>query len=132
MFKKTKWWIVCGVFTAGLAHAGVDFLEPLDGAVVEPTFLTRFQVTGLEVAPSSDTRPGTGHHHLFINAVDIEKNVVIPYDNQHKHYGKGQTEAEIFLQPGKYTLTLQFGDSMHKSYGEQYRKKINITVEGKP
>jgi hypothetical protein len=132
MFKKTKWWIVCGVFTAGLAHAGVDFLEPLDGAVVEPTFLARFQVTGLEVAPSSDTRPGTGHHHLFINAVDIEKNVVIPYDNQHKHYGKGQTEAEIFLQPGKYTLTLQFGDSMHKSYGAEYRKKINITVEGKP
>jgi len=117
MFSQAKWWMVGGVCMAGLAHAGVDFLEPLDGAVVEPTFMARFQVTGLEVAPSSDTRPGTGHHHLFINAVDIEKNVVIPNDNQHKHYGKGQTEAEVFLQPGKYTLTLQFGDSMHKSYG---------------
>jgi len=132
MFSQAKWWMVGGVCMAGLAHAGVDFLEPLDGAVVEPTFIARFQVTGLEVAPSSDTRPGTGHHHLFINAVDIEKNVVIPNDNQHKHYGKGQTEAEVFLQPGKYTLTLQFGDSMHKSYGPQYRKKINITVVGKP
>jgi hypothetical protein len=132
MFSQAKWWMGGGVCMAGLAHAGVDFLEPLDGAVVEPSFMARFQVTGLEVAPSSDTRPGTGHHHLFINAVDIEKNVVIPNDNQHKHYGKGQTEAEVFLQPGKYTLTLQFGDSMHKSYGPEYRKKINITVVGKP
>ena len=132
MFSQAKWWMLCGMCTVGLAHAGVDFLEPLDGAVVEPTFMARFQVTGLEVVPSNVNKPGTGHHHLFINSVDIEKNVVIPNDNQHKHYGKGQTEAEIFLQPGKYTLTLQFGDSMHKSYGEEYRKKINITVESKP
>jgi hypothetical protein len=77
-------------------------------------------------------RPGTGHHHLFINAVDIEENVVIPFDNQHKHYGKGQTEAEIFLQPGKYKLTLQFGDGAHRSYGTAFRKTISINVVGKP
>jgi hypothetical protein len=77
-------------------------------------------------------RPGTGHHHLFINAVDIEENVVIPFDNQHKHFGKGQTEAEIFLQPGKYKLTLQFGDSAHRSYGAAFKKTISINVVGKP
>ena len=73
---------------------------------------------------------GTGHHHLLIDARDIETGVVIPNDNQHKHFGKGQTESLVFLQPGRYRLTLQFGDGAHRSYGEIMRKSINITVAG--
>ena len=30
--------------------------------------------------------------------------------------------------PGKYRLTLQFGDGLHRSYGEKYRKTIEVTV----
>ncbi len=120
-----------------LAHVfaladGVDFIQPKDGDTVEPTFMAKFAVTGMQVVPSGEIKPGTGHHHLLINAVNIEKNVVIPNDNQHKHYGKGQTEVEVFLQPGKYKLTLQFADGAHKSYGEAYRKTIYVTVAGKP
>ena len=120
-----------------LAHVfaladGVDFIQPKDGDTVEPTFLAKFAVTGMEVSPAGEVKPGPGHHHLLINAVDIEKNVVIPNDNQHKHFGKGQTEAEVFLQPGKYKLTLQFADGAHRSYGEAFRKSIYVTVEGKP
>lgn len=127
------------VLFAGLSLAsvfaladGVDFIQPKDGDTVEPTFLAKFAVTGMEVSPAGEVKPGTGHHHLLINAVDIEKNVVIPNDNQHKHFGKGQTEAEVFLQPGKYKLTLQFADGAHRSYGEAFRKSIYVTVEGKP
>jgi len=120
-----------------LAHVfaladGVDFIQPKDGDTVEPTFLAKFAVTGMEVSPAGEVKPGTGHHHLLINAVDIEKNVVIPNNNQHKHFGKGQTEAEVFLQPGKYKLTLQFADGAHRSYGEAFRKSIYVNVEGKP
>ena len=126
--------ILLGLFIAPLLGAaqGVDFIYPKDGDTVEPTFWAKFSVSGLELVPATEVRPGTGHHHLFINAVDIEKNVVIPFDNQHKHYGKGQSEAEIFLQPGKYKLTLQFGDSAHRSYGAAFKKTISINVVGKP
>jgi len=128
----------CVLFAAlCLAHVfaladGVDFIQPKDGDTVEPTFLAKFAVTGMEVSPAGEVKPGTGHHHLLINAVDIEKNVVIPNNNQHKHFGKGQTEAEVFLQPGKYKLTLQFADGAHRSYGEAFRKSIYVTVAGKP
>ncbi|MSQ66122.1 MAG: DUF4399 domain-containing protein [Limnohabitans sp.] len=120
-----------------LAHVfaladGVDFIQPKDGDTLEPTFLAKFAVTGMEVALAGEIKPDTGHHHLLINAVNIEKNVVIPNDNQHKHYGKGQTEAVVFLQPGKYKLTLQFADGAHRSYGEAFGKSIYVTVEGKP
>ena len=93
-----KRFIVLGLLIVPLfaAAQGVDFIYPKDGDTVEPTFLAKFSVSGLELAPATEVRPGTGHHHLFINAVDIEENVVIPFDNQHKHYGKGQSEDEIF------------------------------------
>jgi len=125
---------VLGLLVAPLLGAaqGVDFIYPKDGDTVESTFWAKFSVSGLELAPATEVRPGTGHHHLFINAVDIEENVVIPFDNQHKHFGKGQTEAEIFLQPGKYKLTLQFGDGAHRSYGAAFKKTISINVVGKP
>jgi hypothetical protein len=41
---------------------------------------------------------GTGHHHLLIDARDIDTGVVIPNDNQHKHFGKGQTESRGLLR----------------------------------
>ncbi|MFN6061118.1 MAG: DUF4399 domain-containing protein [Burkholderiales bacterium] len=130
--KKTL--ILLGLLVTSLfgAAQGVDFIYPKDGDTVEPTFWAKFSVTGLELAPANVVKSGTGHHHLFINAVDIEENVVIPFDNQHKHDGKGQSEAEIFLQPGKYKLTLQFGDGAHRSYGAAFRKTISINVVGKP
>ena len=64
-----------------------------------------------------------------VNAANVDENVAIPFDNQHKHFGKGQTESEVVLPPGKYKLTLQFADGAHRSYGEQMRKTIEVTVK---
>lgn len=108
----------------------VDFIEPKEGDTVPTTFTVKFGVTGMRIAPAGDMTEGTGHHHLLIDARDIDAGVVIPNDNQHKHFGKGQTESQVFLQPGRYRLTLQFADGAHRSYGERMRKSINITVAG--
>ena len=107
----------------------IDFIEPKDGDTVPTTFMVKMAVTGMKVAPAGEMAAGTGHHHLLINARDIEEGYTIPNDNQHKHFGKGQTETEVFLQPGKYKLTLQFADGAHRSYGDKLRKSIEITVK---
>jgi hypothetical protein len=121
--------LVC--LAAGVVHAqSVDFIEPKDGDTVPTTFTVKFKVTGMRVVPAGDMTEGTGHHHLLIDARDIDSGVVIPNDNQHKHFGKGQTESQVFLQPGRYRLTLQFADGAHRSYGEGMRKSISITVAG--
>jgi len=117
--------------TAAYANAQlVDFIEPRDGDTLPTTFTLKFKVEGMPLAPSTDKRQGVGHFHVLIDARDIEPGYVIPNDNQHKHFDKGQTESLMFLQPGKYKLTLQFGDSAHRSYGEKMRKTINVTVAG--
>ncbi len=54
---------------------------------------------------------------------------VIPADDKHLHFGKGQSEAEVKLTPGPHTLTLQFADGAHRSYGPELSKTIKITVK---
>jgi hypothetical protein len=54
---------------------------------------------------------------------------VVGADATHIHFGKGQEETELELEPGEYTLTLQFADGFHRSYGEKMSTTIKITVE---
>ena len=107
----------------------VDFVEPKNGATVGTSFKVKFAVDGMSVAPAGEVTPGTGHHHLLIDTADIEENVAIPMDDKHRHFGKGQTETEITLAPGKHKLTMQFADGAHRSYGAKFRKTIEIEVK---
>ena len=118
------------LFSAGATMAqSVDFVEPKNGDTVASTFTVRFAVEGMSVAPAGDATPGTGHHHLLIDTADIEANSVIPMDHKHRHFGKGQTETQITLPPGKHRLTMQFADGAHRSYGAKFRKSIEVTVK---
>ncbi len=106
----------------------VDFIEPKDGATVSSPFMVKFGLDGMKVAPAGDMSEGSGHHHLLIDTDDIPEGVVIPMDDRHRHFGKGQTEAEIKLPPGRHKLTMQFADGAHRSYGEKLRKSITVDV----
>jgi hypothetical protein len=128
--KKTRHCLaLTALILSSIAHAeGVDFIQPKDGDTVTSTFTVKFSVDGKKLAKSGDETPGTGHHHLLVNAADVPERYTIPRNDQYKHFDRGQSESLVFLPPGKYTLTLQFGDGAHRSYGEAYRKKIDITV----
>ncbi len=118
------------MFAASGAFAQyVDFVEPKNGDTVPSTFTVRFAVNGMSVAPAGDMTPGTGHHHLLIDTADIDENAVIPMDDKHRHFGKGQTETQLTLPPGTHKLTMQFADGAHRSYGAKFRKSIEITVK---
>lgn len=130
--RLTRVLFCSAVLLASAAQAGepsVSFTAPMDGAIVSSPFDVKFAVTGMEIKPLGDMTPNTGHHHLLINTGPIAKGAPIPMDDTHLHYGKGQTEAKITLPPGKYTLTMQFGDGAHQSYGPAMSKSINITVK---
>ncbi len=88
----------------------------LDGDVLKNPVRLFFNIQGdTKVAPAGDHTPGTGHFHLLIDSTltPEELKQPIPSDDQHIHYGKGQTEATITLPPGKHTLQLLLGDGNH-------------------
>ncbi|MEQ1501657.1 MAG: DUF4399 domain-containing protein [Myxococcota bacterium] len=111
------------------AGAKVMFLEPANGAKVKSPVKLKFGVEGMTVKEAGDLTAGTGHHHVIVDKVGIEAGQMVPKDETHIHYGKGQTEAEIPLTPGEYDLTLQFADGNHMSFGPQMASTIHVTVE---
>ena len=54
---------------------------------------------------------------------------MVPADATHLHFGKGQTETMLKLTPGKHTLTLQFADGAHQSYGPDLSSTITVEVK---
>lgn len=107
----------------------VSFVKIKNNDVVPQTFQVEFAVTGMTVAKAGDLKPDTGHHHLIIDGSPIAKGKVIPKDETHKHFGDGATSTTLTLKPGKHTLTMQFADGLHKSFGEDFSTTIHITVK---
>ena len=109
--------------------AKVFFVEPADGAELSSPVLVKFGLEGMEVKPAGQLAEGTGHHHIVIGAVGVAGGEQVPNDDTHIHYGGGQTEAELELEPGEYSLTMQFADGNHISYGPQMSATIKVTVK---
>lgn len=93
--------------------AKVYFVYPPNGAHVPLTFVVKFGLEKMGVAPAGADKPNTGHHHLIIDAQLPPLDEPIPSDENHLHFGSGQTEAAITLTPGKHTLQLLLGDADH-------------------
>jgi len=107
----------------------VSILEPADGASVASPFKVRFGVKGMSVAPAGEIIPASGHNHLLINSASVNSGQSVPFDDQHKHFGAGQTETMLTLPPGQYTLTSQFANGAHQSYGQAMSSTIRVTVK---
>ncbi|WP_426142230.1 DUF4399 domain-containing protein [Pseudomonas sp. DWP3-1-2] len=111
--------------TASPAGAEVYIISPKDGATVPGTFKVQFGLKGMGVAPAGVDVPDTGHHHLLIDVKDQpDLNAPLPVSDNIRHFGKGQTETEVTLPPGRHTLQLIVGDKNHVP--------LNPSVESRP
>jgi hypothetical protein len=107
----------------------VYFEYPTDGAVISRTPTVRFGLVNMGVAPAGLEKATTGHHHLLIDAPLPPMDEPIPSDENHLHFGAGQTEAKISLTPGAHKLQLLVGDANHIPHDPPvYSKPIEVTV----
>jgi len=104
-------------------------ITPKDGQTVSKTFTIKFGVMGMSVSPAGVEKANSGHHHLLLDGKklpDLSK----PLGTEVKHFGGGQTETTISLEPGKHTLQLIMGDHQHKPHTPPViSSKISIIVE---
>jgi len=110
--------------------AEVYFVAPGNGDTVKSPVTVVFGLKGMGVAPAGIDKENTGHHHLIINAPLPDPSLPIPADDNHKHFGAGQTETTIELPPGKHTLQLVLGNFIHVPHADPVTSDvIEITVE---
>jgi hypothetical protein len=115
--------------TPAPADAEAYIISPKNGETVGQTFVVRFGLKNMGVAPVGTVKENTGHHHLL---VDMEKLPPLdqPLGADVKHFGAGQTETELTLPPGKHTLQLILGDLVHRPHNPPVvSEKIEITVK---
>lgn len=112
--------------------AAVYFINIKDGDTVTSPVAIQFGLKGMGIAPAGVEKDKTGHHHLLINAELSEDDLdySIPADDNHKHFGGGQTEVSIELPPGTHTLQLVLGDANHIPHDPPIMsKRISITIK---
>ena len=118
--------------------AAVYFVNLADGDTVTSPFKVIFGLTGMGIAPAGVENENTGHHHLLIDRPALgegpegadELEYGLPADENHIHFGGGQTETMVELPPGQHTLQMVLGDYSHVPHAEPVTSEvITITVE---
>ena len=107
--------------TPSAPGAEVYIVNLEDGATVQSPVTVVFGLKGMGVAPAGVEKEGTGHHHMYLNRAPFGEaegdeeisEVGVPADENHIHYGGGQTQATYELEPGTHTMQLVLGDHFH-------------------
>ena len=145
--RSAIWALVAGLFVAGCSlpafaqsadaptltasppGAKSYFVDLKEGATIAPTTTIHFGLTGMGVAPAGVAKPNSGHFHLLIDADPPALDQPIPNNENHLHFGAGQTEATVTLAPGKHTLQILLGDANHVPHSPPVMSSIlHVTV----
>jgi hypothetical protein len=113
------------------ADSGAYIVSPLNGAVLSNPVTVVFGLrNGFGVAPAGVNIENTGHHHLLIDTPLPDLTLPIPKDDQHRHFGGGQTEVTLELSPGEHTLQLLLGNFAHIAHQPAVMSEpITVTVK---
>lgn len=123
--------LAASMITTSPENAAVFITEPGDGQTVTSPVMVRFGITGMAIAPAGQNSTNSGHHHLLIDLEQLPSlDQPLPSSPQLVHFGQGQTETSIELDPGSHTLQLLLGNYLHIPHDPPVMsKKITIHVE---
>ena len=118
--------------TAILLGQEVFFENLKDGQEVNSPLTIKMGVKGMEVEPANNgINENKGHHHLLIDTMGfIAPGTMVPMvENRIIHFGGGELEHTIELSPGEHSISLQFANGIHSSYGSRMSKTIKVSVK---
>jgi len=99
----------------------IFFIEPKNNATVKSPVHLKFGIENYKIAavPEGDVktaRPGVGHFHVGVDQYCLKPGMTIVKGTpQWVHFGKGDSEIDMQLTPGKHKLSLQLGDDLHNT-----------------
>lgn len=115
--------------TEASQEAQAYIISPQNGEVVGTTFKVKFGLSGMGVAPAGVDVQHTGHHHLMVDMDELPA-MDKPMGGDVTHFGGGQTETTVTLEPGEHTLQLILGDMNHVPHDPAVvSEKITIIVK---
>jgi hypothetical protein len=99
----------------------IFFVEPKNGASVKSPVHLKFGIENYKIAPVPDgdvktAREGVGHFHVGVDTGCLKPGeTIVKGTPSWIHFGKGDSEIDMQLTPGKHRLALQLGDDLHNT-----------------
>ncbi len=109
----------------------VGIVAPVDGAVLDRgTVRVELAATGVEIAAAADERPGTAHHHIFIDRDITPLADTIPAGvSGIVHLGRGQTTFDILELPaGEHRVIAVLADWAHVPLSPPVTDTVHFTI----
>lgn len=116
------------------AKPTVEITGPANGSTVSSPVRVTLKATGVEIVAATEERPGTGHHHLFVDKDVSLVNDTIPRGlTGILHLGRGQTEF-VFdsitpLAPGPHRIIAVVADWRHSPLKPWVADTVTFTVK---
>ena len=110
--------------------ARVMIVQPADGSEVDAgPLLVAMEAEGVEIVAAGVMDPGTGHHHLIVDA-EVDWSLPVPNDpGVHFHMGQAQTEFTLEdLAPGRHRIIAVVADGVHIPLDPPVADTITIVV----
>ena len=132
MTTLSPWLILALALAASIGQAPkVKITSPANGSTVHNPVKVTLQASGVEIVPATVERPGTGHHHLFVDRDLTPLDDTIPRGvTGILHLGRGQTEF-VFdsLSPGPHRVIAVVADWKHAPLKPPVVDTVRFTVK---
>lgn len=92
-------WVAVSVL---IAQCHTNTVTPTHSAATATPTATHTATPSTCLPTADGLVPGTGHFHVYVDVPKSEQQgegEPIPFDDAHKHFGKGQTAADLELSP---------------------------------
>jgi hypothetical protein len=109
----------------------VKITSPQNGDTLTGPVLITLTATGVSIVPASVERPGTGHHHLFVDHELTWISDTIPKGSPGiLHLGRGQTEFVLdSLKPGPHRVIALIANWQHIPLNPLVADTVTFTVK---
>ena len=110
----------------------VTIVAPANGSTVTgPNVTVRLAVTGVPILPAGDMTPGTGHHHLYLDADLSPLATPVPtVPGSIVHMGNAASEFTFEnVAPGQHRLIAVVADGVHVPLSPPVVDTVMFTVQ---